>query len=209
MPPVGIEKPPLLLLGFVMTVIFCFEGIRFLVGSAEAADSNAADRETTLRANYFPNTEALESDEIRVVSLGTGSPNFRRSQASAAWLVELGNGDKFLFDIGTGSLANLGALEIPYSYLDKVFISHLHVDHIGDLDSLFIGGWVSNRVGPLRIWGPSGLQPETGTAYAIDRMREMYTWDLTGRRECLRRVAMLKSMNSITQNRMLFMTTTE
>jgi ribonuclease Z len=161
---------------------FCVEGALTSVESAEATTTKAAKEQTHIRNNYFPNTEVLDVDEMRVISLGTGSPNFRRSQASAAWLVELGNGKKFLFDIGTGSLANLGALEIPYSHLDKVFISHLHVDHIGDLDSLFIGGWVSNRVGPLRVWGPSGLQPETGTKYAVDRMREMYTWDLTGRR---------------------------
>lgn len=134
------------------------------------------------RANYFPNTESLGEDEMRVIALGTGTPNFRHSQASASWLVELGNGDKFLFDIGTGSLANLAALEIPYTYLDKIFISHLHVDHIGDLDAMYIGGWVSNRTVPLRIWGPSGLKPEYGTKYAVDRMREMFTWDVTGRR---------------------------
>jgi ribonuclease Z len=142
----------------------------------------AADEEVVLRDNYFPNTEPLGADEIRVIALGTGTPNFRRSQASASWLVELGSGDKFLFDIGTGSLANLAALEIPFTYLDKVFISHLHVDHIGDLDAMFIGGWVSNRTGPLRVWGPSGRTTETGTKYAVDRMREMFTWDLTGRR---------------------------
>lgn len=135
-----------------------------------------------LRENYYPNTEPLGVDEMRVIALGTGTPNFRKSQASSAWLVELGNGDKFIFDMGSGSLGNLAALEIPYSYLDKIFISHLHVDHIGDLDEMFIGGWVSNRTGPLRIWGPSGLEPELGTKYAVDRMREMYNWDLTGRR---------------------------
>lgn len=97
-------------------------------------------------------------------------------------MVELGNGDKFLFDIGTGSLANLAALEIPYTYLDKVFISHLHVDHIGDLDAMFIGGWVSNRTVPLKVWGPSGLQPNMGTKHAIDHLREMFNWDITGRR---------------------------
>lgn len=134
------------------------------------------------RGTYYPNTEKLQEDEMRVVALGTGTPNFRRSQASASWLVELGNGEKFIFDIGTGALANLAALEIPYTYLDKIFISHLHVDHIGDLDGMFIGGWVSNRTVPLRIWGPSGLTPETGTRYAVDRMLEMYTWDITGRR---------------------------
>lgn len=155
----------------------------FKAASAEQANSPVllGDR-TTQKANYYPNTEDLQDDEIRVIALGTGTPNFRKSQASASWLVELGNGEKFLFDIGTGSLANLAALEIPYSYLDKIFISHLHVDHIGDLDAMFIGGWVSNRTGPLRVWGPSGLEPELGTKYAVDRMVEMFTWDLTGRR---------------------------
>ena len=136
---------------------------------------------TDARDHYFPNTERLASDEIRVISLGTGSPNFRKSQASASWLVELGNGDKFLFDVGTGSLSNLAALEIPFDEIDKVFVSHLHVDHIGDLDSLFIGGWVSNRLHPLRVWGPSGEAPEYGTQYAIERMKEMYCWDVHSR----------------------------
>jgi ribonuclease Z len=67
------------------------------------------------RSNYYPNTEALAADEMRITALGTGTPNFRRSQASASWLVELGNGQKFIFDIGTGSLANLAALEIAGS----------------------------------------------------------------------------------------------
>ena len=40
------------------------------------------------RDNYFPNTESLGADEMRVTALGTGTPNFRRSQASAAWLVD-------------------------------------------------------------------------------------------------------------------------
>lgn len=164
-----------------------------LVPSASAAQSDVVPAEEKDaaevaqagdpgRLNYFPNTEELGEDEMRVIALGTGTPNFRRSQASGCWLVELGNGEKFIFDIGTGSLANLAALEIPFTYLDKVFISHLHVDHIGDLDAMFIGGWVSNRTGPLRVWGPSGAKPELGTKHAVDRLREMFAWDLTGRR---------------------------
>jgi ribonuclease Z len=141
-----------------------------------------ANDQSPVRVNYFPNTEPLGEDEMRVIALGTGTPNFRRAQASASWLVELGNGDKFLFDIGTGSIANLAALEIPYTYLDKIFISHLHVDHIGDLDAMFIGGWVSNRTVPLKVWGPSGLQPNMGTRHAVEHLREMFTWDITGRR---------------------------
>ena len=47
---------------------------------------------------YYPGTEELGPNEMRVVALGTGMPNARPKQAAAAWLVELGNGDKFLFD---------------------------------------------------------------------------------------------------------------
>ncbi len=83
---------------------------------------------------YYPGTEALAPDEMRVIACGTGMPNARPKQAAACWLVELGNGDKFLFDIGTGSAERISALKIPYDYLDKVFIGHLHSDHFGDAD---------------------------------------------------------------------------
>ena len=70
---------------------------------------------------------------MRVIACGTGMPNARPKQAAACFLVELGNGDKFIFDIGTGSAERISALKIPYDYLDKVFIGHLHADHFGDL----------------------------------------------------------------------------
>jgi ribonuclease Z len=63
-----------------------------------------------------------------------------RSQAATCWLVEVGNGDKFLFDIGTGANANLSALMIPFDFLRKVFLTHLHTDHWGDLPGLWAGG---------------------------------------------------------------------
>ena len=108
-------------------------------------------------------------------------PTTRAAQAAACFLVELGNGDKFLFDIGSGSAERISSLQIPYDYLDKVFIGHLHGDHFGAIGELFIGGALMGRVLPLRIWGPSGPVPELGTEYAIKKMEEMYTWDLAGR----------------------------
>ena len=126
---------------------------------------------------YVPNTEDLAPDEMRVVALGTGMPTIRPKQAAACFLVELGNGDKFLFDIGYGSVERLSAMKIPMDYLDKVFIGHLHMDHFGDLDALWIGGVKMNRTYPLRVWGPSGATPEMGTKYAIDGLRRMLRWD--------------------------------
>ena len=132
-------------------------------------------------SGYFPNTEYLGKNEMRVIILGSGMPNARKSQASASILVELGNGDKFIFDCGSESVANLGALEIPYDWLDKVFITHLHQDHFADLLALWIGGWTGGRHGPLRVWGPSGDKPELGTKAAIEGFRDSMLWDVTSR----------------------------
>jgi len=132
-------------------------------------------------SGYFPNTEHLGPDEMRVIILGSGMPNPRKSQASASILVELGNGDKFIFDVGSESAANLGALEIPYDWVDKVFISHLHQDHFADVVALWIGGWTGGRHGPLRIWGPSGDKPELGTKACVEGFKASMMWDVTSR----------------------------
>ena len=133
------------------------------------------------RDSYFPNSEDLGPNEMRVIACGTGMPTARPSQAAACFLVELGNGDKFIFDVGTGSAERIAALQIPYNYLDKVFLSHLHTDHFGDLASLFVGGALAGRQKPLRVWGPSGEKPEYGTKYALEHLRQMVTWDISGR----------------------------
>ncbi len=130
---------------------------------------------------YYPGTEDLKPDEMRIVALGTGMPTARPKQAAACWLVELGNGDKFLFDLGSGCHERIAAQKIPYDYLDKVFIGHLHVDHMGDLPTFWLGGTTMNRLTPLRVWGPSGGTPEYGTKHALDLMEKMYVWDIATR----------------------------
>ena len=144
--------------------------------AAELSPTKARPRDT-----YYPNTEDLAPDEMRVIACGTGMPTTRAFQAAACFLVELGNGDKFLFDIGSGSAERISSLQIPYNYLDKVFVGHLHTDHFGALHDLFIGGALMGRNVPLRVWGPSGATPELGTAYALDHMQKMLTWDMAGR----------------------------
>jgi ribonuclease Z len=126
---------------------------------------------------YYPGTEALDEDEIRIIACGTGMPDQRMAQASACFLFELGNGDKFIFDIGSGSMRNIASLMIPYEYLTKVFLSHLHTDHWGDLDSLWAGGWTAGRPVPLEIWGPAGATEDMGTAYAIEHFLKANNWD--------------------------------
>ena len=149
--------------------------------AAQAKSSASPVKALKERDVYYPGSEDLAPDEMRVIACGTGMPNARPKQAAACWLVELGNGDKFLFDIGLGSAERISAMKIPYDYLDKLFIGHLHADHIGDLDALWIGGVISNRKRPLRVWGPSGAKEELGTKYMVDHMRKMYAWDWASR----------------------------
>ena len=147
--------------------------IVMLLAASPSPTEPLADRDV-----YYPGTEKIGPDEMRIVALGTGMPSARPKQAAACWLAELGNGDKFLFDIGSGCHERLAAQKIPYDYLDKVFMGHLHVDHMGDLPTFWLGGTVMNRLTPLRIWGPSGSSPEYGTAHAMDLMKKMYLWDI-------------------------------
>ena len=130
---------------------------------------------------YFPGTEKLGNDEMRITALGTGMPNQSPSNVAASFLVELGNGDSFIFDIGTGSTDRLAGLEADYSKLDKVFASHLHTDHVGDLATLWVAGWINGRYTPLHVYGPSGASPELGTAAHANHIRQAWAWDVTSR----------------------------
>ncbi len=132
-------------------------------------------------ASYFPNTELLGADEMRITALGTGMPNLTRAAASICYLVELGNGEKFLFDIGSGAMGNLFSLRPDFSKIDKVFASHLHVDHVGDFMGLHIGSWLSGRFTPIEIYGPSGETPELGTKAFAEAMKKAYAWDIATR----------------------------
>ena len=129
---------------------------------------------TQRRSQHFLPGEELGADELRVTLLGTGTPYPRRGQASAGILVEAGD-QKLLLDIGPGVPANLAALELPLELIDKVLITHHHMDHIGGLDQLWIGGWTYGRKLPLRVWGPPG------TDSIVGHLRGMYEWDIETR----------------------------
>jgi ribonuclease Z len=120
---------------------------------------------------FFPGKEEFGDNEIRLTCIGSGNPIVRRAQAATGWLCELGNGDKFVFDVGGGTVQNLWSLEYSPAELDKLFLTHLHLDHVGDFHVLFDGmGWARNS--PLEVWGPSGYTTEMGTAVFCDLMHK-------------------------------------
>ena len=86
-----------------------------VIESAHASDDELLVSPTQARERdvYYPNSESLKPDEMRVIACGTGMPTTRAAQAAACFLVELGNGDKFLFDIGSGAAERISSLQIP------------------------------------------------------------------------------------------------
>ena len=82
---------------------------------------------------YVAGTEPLVDGEMRVTVIGSGDPWPRKSQASGSVVIEVGNPqrDFFFFDLGSGALMNFTGLHLPVTGTSKVFLSHLHADHIG------------------------------------------------------------------------------
>lgn len=129
---------------------------------------------------FIPGEEKLEDGELRVTVLGSGNPWPTRAQASASILVEVGNParDILVFDMGTGSLANYASLKLPVNQINKLFITHLHADHMGDILTLS-GSFskVGRADGPVYVWGPSGTEPRLGTRHFAEAIEEALAWD--------------------------------
>lgn len=124
--------------------------------SAAAPVINKTEQNSMLASlpPYIPGSEKLASDEMRVSFMGsTCIPMI--SQAAISIFVELGNGDSFVFDMGTGSVIKYWAMGVNLDRMDKIFLTHLHADHMGDLPFVYGFGPSYGRYWPLYIFGPS------------------------------------------------------
>lgn len=127
---------------------------------------------------YFPGTEDIGPDEMRISFVGSCPWPPRRDQAGTCIMVELGNGQNFFFDLGSGSMRNILAMGVPPALINDIFITHLHVDHYADLPYMLPFTASAGRFKPLRVTGPSGRTPDLGTSAMIDNMKKMMKWHL-------------------------------
>lgn len=116
---------------------------------------------------------------FRVTLLGMiGGARIDPARYSASLLVEAG-GEKLLFDCGRGALLRLQQAGHPPDQIDKVFLTHLHTDHIMSLPDLWLpptsGSWEGRR---LRVWGPEAT---TAMAANLERAWEAQLRYLRGR----------------------------
>jgi len=118
--------------------------------------------------------QAASADYLEVTLLGTGTPRPNIDRFGSATLVNAG-GQYFLFDVGRGATIRLQQAGIMPNQIDKVFLTHLHSDHISGLDDLWITGWVWQREQLLKVSGP------VGTHQLVEGLREAYTADISYR----------------------------
>ncbi|KAL3761952.1 hypothetical protein ACHAWU_010129 [Discostella pseudostelligera] len=114
------------------------------------------------------------SSEFVITFLGTGGGSPTRHRLGSCTALRLG-GQTFLFDVTEGALRQLEFSRIMIGSITKIFITHLHGDHVFGLVPVILGIMVShkvtmsnptkkvkhqrehNGVPTLEIYGPPGL----------------------------------------------------
>ncbi|HWX81003.1 MAG TPA: MBL fold metallo-hydrolase [Steroidobacteraceae bacterium] len=91
-----------------------------------------------------------------LVVLGSGGPG-ATGRAASSYLVLINGVARILIDAGPGSFARLGEARISLADTDVVLLTHLHIDHAGELPGLFKARAVSSS-GPIEfnVFGPDG-----------------------------------------------------
>jgi len=96
--------------------------------------------------------------KLTILGSGTVVPDGARN--SAGYFIDSGD-VRLMMDCGAGSVHALARYGCDWERLTHLFISHFHVDHCGELASLFFAfkyGMRSERREPLTVIGPHGLE---------------------------------------------------
>ena len=93
---------------------------------------------------------------MQVIILGSGSPLPDPGRAGPCTLVRTAVGD-LLFDCGRGVLMRAAAVGSGATAIRALFLTHLHSDHVTDLNDIFTMRWVmSLEPNPVPVFGPDG-----------------------------------------------------
>jgi ribonuclease BN (tRNA processing enzyme) len=102
---------------------------------------------------------------LDLVVLGSGGPG-AAGRAASSYLVTIDGRPRILVDAGPGSFARLGEAQLSLADTDTVLLTHLHIDHVGEIPGLFKARAVSAS-GPIvfNVWGPEGSPGHAPDAY--------------------------------------------
>ena len=96
--------------------------------------------------------------QLYFLGTGAGSPSCQRNVTSAILDLQAEQHGLWLFDCGEASQQQM--LKGPYSprRLEKIFISHLHGDHLFGLPGMLDSRSMQGATTPLTVYGPPGLR---------------------------------------------------
>lgn len=123
-------------------------------------------------------TPAASPPDIQVVLLGTqAGPTYDVQRLGISTLVIAGP-ERLLFDAGRGTTTGMARAGINSAGVTRIFLTHLHSDHVVSLPELLISPWAfDGRSVPLRVWGPAG------TRAMMQHFQEALTFDIHVRRD--------------------------
>ena len=133
--------------------------MRFLLSAVLAAGVLGCGRpEHPVRGNACSPSKI--SSPFELIVLGSGGPK-SNGRAASSYLLLLDGVPRILVDVGPGAFVRLGELDIDLLHLDTVLLTHLHIDHSGD-----VPGFVKSR--DVSYGEPLGFHffgPEAGGDY--------------------------------------------
>src|ERR1039458_8936469 len=94
---------------------------------------------------------------LSLLVLGSGGPRpFGRGGSS--YIVEVNGTPRILVDAGPGMFLRVGELNINLEQVDTVLLTHLHIDHTGDLPGFFLARSLTVSASSTRfnVFGPAG-----------------------------------------------------
>jgi len=102
---------------------------------------------------------------LQLMVLGSGGPG-ATGRAGSCYLVLVDGTPRILIDAGPGAFARLGESKLSLSDTDIVLLTHLHIDHAGELPGLFKARAVSGGDSIIfKVWGPAGTGAKHKEAY--------------------------------------------
>lgn len=112
--------------------------------------------------------------QIEFLGTGAGSPSKQRNVSSIALKLLEERNAVWLFDCGEATQHQILRTTIRPRKIEKIFISHLHGDHIFGLPGLLSSRSFQGGNEPLTIYGPVGIKEFVKTALKVSESRLSY-----------------------------------
>jgi ribonuclease BN (tRNA processing enzyme) len=132
-----------------------------------ATGCTATDRSPQRAASAAPPAR-LHVAALDLTVLGSGGPG-ADGRASSCFVLSLDGTPRILIDAGSGAFTRLGEAHISLDKLDLILLTHLHIDHAGELPGILKARVVSTQ-GPIdfHIFGPTGSGQFPSTSRFMD-----------------------------------------